>query len=105
MAMEVGGAMSSPRGCQWRAAELGRRLGVRARQRPGMSAYSQGRSVVSEVTPVTQARIERPRHGRRRALPRRPMARRGGAPPVDWRHLARPTCHERHGGVHAVTAQ
>jgi hypothetical protein len=23
MAMEVGGAMSSPRGCQWRAAELG----------------------------------------------------------------------------------
>jgi hypothetical protein len=46
-AMEVGGAISSPKGCQWRAAELGRRLGVRARQRPGRSTYSRGRSVVS----------------------------------------------------------
>jgi hypothetical protein len=45
--MEVGGAMSSPRGCQWRVVELGRRLGVRARQRPGRSTYSWGRSVVS----------------------------------------------------------
>jgi hypothetical protein len=27
------------------------------------------------------------------------------AGPVDWRHLARSTCHERHGGVHADAAQ
>jgi hypothetical protein len=44
--MEVGGAMSSPRGCQWRAAELGRWLGVH-KERSGRSTYSRGRSVVS----------------------------------------------------------
>jgi hypothetical protein len=55
---------------------------------------------------VIQARVERPRHGRRRASPQRPMARRGRcAGPVDWRHLARSTCHDRHGGVHADAAQ
>jgi hypothetical protein len=55
---------------------------------------------------VTQARVERPRHGRRRASPRWPMARRGRCVgPMDWRHLARPTCHDRHGGVHADAAQ
>jgi hypothetical protein len=32
---------------------------------------------------VTQARVEWPQHGRRHASPRRPMARRGGAP-VRW---------------------
>jgi hypothetical protein len=25
--------------------------------------------------------------------------------PVDWRHLARSTCHERHGGAPAIAAQ
>jgi hypothetical protein len=55
---------------------------------------------------VTQARVERPRHGWRPASPRRPMALRGWcAGPVDWRHLARSTCHERHGGVHADATQ
>jgi hypothetical protein len=44
--MEVGGAMSSPRGCQWRAAELGRRLGMRE-ERSGTYLYSCGRSVAS----------------------------------------------------------
>jgi hypothetical protein len=106
-AMEVGGAMSSPRG----GANGGRRSWAavgRAREAEvGEATYSRGRSVVSgEVTLVTQARVERPRHGRRRASPRRPMARREWcAGPVDWRHLARPTCHERHGGVHVVAAQ
>jgi hypothetical protein len=46
MAMEVGGAMSSPRGCQWRAAELGRWLGVRE-ERSGTCLYSRGSSVAS----------------------------------------------------------
>jgi hypothetical protein len=55
---------------------------------------------------VTQARVERPRHGRRCASPQQPMARRGWcAGLVDWRHLARSTCHEHHGGVHADIAQ
>jgi hypothetical protein len=27
------------------------------------------------------------------------------AGPVDWHHLARSTCHERHGRVHTVAAQ
>jgi hypothetical protein len=55
---------------------------------------------------VTQACVERPRHGRRRASPRWQMARRGRcAGSVDWRHLAQSTCHDRHGGVHADTAQ
>jgi hypothetical protein len=45
-ALEVGEAMSSPRGCQWQAAELGRRLGVRQEQ-SGRSTYSRGRLVVS----------------------------------------------------------
>jgi hypothetical protein len=45
-AMEVGGAMSSPRRRLWRTAELGRRLGVREeRSRTGL--YSRGRSVGS----------------------------------------------------------
>jgi hypothetical protein len=106
-AMEVGGAMSSPRGCQWWAAELGRRLGVRARQRPGRSTYSRGRLVVSGWGHAGDTST----CGKATAwpamcVPRRLMARRGWcAGPVDRRHLARPTCHERHGGVHAVAAQ
>jgi hypothetical protein len=44
--MEVGGAISSPRGCQWREAELGRRLGVHE-ERSGTYLYSRGRSVAS----------------------------------------------------------
>jgi hypothetical protein len=38
---------------------------------------------VGEVTPVTQACVEWPQHGRRRTSPRRPLARRSGAP-VRW---------------------
>jgi hypothetical protein len=34
------------------------------------------------------------------------MARRGQcAGPVDWHHLARSTCHDRNGGVHADAVQ
>jgi hypothetical protein len=84
-----------------------RRLGVRARQR-SRTGYilAGGRLGASGVTPVTHARVERPRHGRRRASLRRPMARHGRcARLVDWRHLARSTCHGRHGGVPAVATQ
>jgi hypothetical protein len=53
-------------------------LGVRARQGRGLVfILAGGRLGASGVTPVTYARVERPRHGRRRASLRRPMARHG----------------------------
>jgi hypothetical protein len=76
-AMEVDGAMSSPRRHQWRTAELGG--GVRAREAGGRAGFipAGGRLGASGVTPVTHARVEKPWHGRRRASLRRPMARHG----------------------------
>jgi hypothetical protein len=53
-------------------------LGVRVRQDRGLAyILTGGRLGVSGVTPVTHARVERPRHGRLRASLRRPMARHG----------------------------
>jgi hypothetical protein len=78
---------------------------VRARSGRGL-AYKRGggRLGVGGVTPVPLARVERP--GAWPATCAAPAA--NGAPravhrPVDLRHLARPTCHERHGC--APTAQ
>jgi hypothetical protein len=53
--------------------------GARAcEERPGrVFIGAGGRLVASEVTTVTHARVERSRHGRRRAPLRRPMARHG----------------------------
>jgi hypothetical protein len=69
-----------------------RRLGVRGRQGRGLVYIcAGGRLGASGITPVTHARVERPRHGRRCASLRRLMARHGRcAGPVDWRHLAGP---------------
>jgi hypothetical protein len=53
-------------------------LGVCARQGRGqVFLLTGGRLGASGVMPVTYARVERPRHGRRRASLRRPMARHG----------------------------
>jgi hypothetical protein len=99
--------MSSPRRRQWRAAKLGGgRAYARGRGRGLVYILTGGRLGASGVTPVTHAHVERPRHGRRRASLWRPMARHGRcAGPVDWRHLARLTCHGRQGRVPAVAAQ
>jgi hypothetical protein len=76
-AMEVDGAISSPRRHQWRTAELGG--GARAREAGGRASFipAGGRLGASRVTPVTHARMEKPRHGRRRASLQRLMARHG----------------------------
>jgi hypothetical protein len=53
-------------------------LGVRVRQGRGLVFIrAEGRLGASGVTPVTHARVERPRHGRRRVSLRRRMARHG----------------------------
>jgi hypothetical protein len=53
-------------------------LGVRARQGRGLVFIpAEGRLGASGVTPVTHARVERPRRGRRHASLRWPMARHG----------------------------
>jgi hypothetical protein len=77
VAKEVDGAMSSLRRRQWQMAELGG--GVRARKAGGTSWFipAGGQLGASGVTPVTHARVEKPRLGRRRASLRRPMARHG----------------------------
>jgi hypothetical protein len=80
---------------------------VCARSDRGM-AYKRagGRLGVGGVTPAPLARVERP--GAWPATCATPAA--NGAPrvvrrPVDQRHLARPTCHGRHGLVPAGAAQ
>jgi hypothetical protein len=54
-------------------------VGARAcEERPGrVFIDAGGRLGASEVTPVTHARVERSRHGRRRAALQRPMAHHG----------------------------
>jgi hypothetical protein len=70
-------AMSSSRWHQRRTAELSG--GERAREAGGRAGFipAGGRLGASGVTLVTHTRVEKPRHGRRRASLRRPMVRHG----------------------------
>jgi hypothetical protein len=78
VALELSGARSSPRGAPMAGGGARRWLGVRARQDRGLAyILTGGRLGASGVTPVTHTRVERPRHGRRCASLRRPMARHG----------------------------
>jgi hypothetical protein len=77
-----------------------------ARGATGDGLYALGRSVgVGGVRPVPLARVERP--GAWPAMYAAPAA--NGSPravrrPVDQHHLARPTCHGRHGSAPAGAA-
>jgi hypothetical protein len=105
-AMEVGGAMSSLRGCQWRAVELGRRRCACVRNEWGLAYIVVGdRLRVGDVTSVTGARAEWAAMLGDVWLPRWPMAcggRRVGECGLTTWHP--PNSRERHAQEHAGAA-